>query len=85
MACLSRKRFRTNLTIRYWGECCIDDCQHEPSGMSLCDDTQTTHDNWCKFRYNIDMFCDLFWITKLTIEPLQRFPVLISRFKPTYP
>ncbi|KAL3986390.1 Kazal-type serine protease inhibitor domain family protein [Acanthocheilonema viteae] len=50
MACLSRKRFRTNLTIRYWGECCVDNCQHEQSGMTLCDDTQTTHHSWCKFR-----------------------------------
>ncbi|VDK83128.1 unnamed protein product [Litomosoides sigmodontis] len=51
MACLSRKRFQTNLTIRYWGECCVDDCQQqEQSGLSLCDNTQTTHDNWCKFR-----------------------------------
>uniref|UniRef100_A0A0R3RQN2 Kazal-like domain-containing protein n=1 Tax=Elaeophora elaphi TaxID=1147741 RepID=A0A0R3RQN2_9BILA len=49
-ACLSRKRFQTNLTIRYWGVCCAENCQHEQSGMSLCDDTQTTHKNWCKFR-----------------------------------
>lgn len=51
MACLSRKRFQTNLTIRYWGECCVDNCQQEQSGLSLCDNAQTTHDNWCKFRY----------------------------------
>ncbi|VDM91598.1 unnamed protein product [Onchocerca ochengi] len=50
MACLSRKRFRTNLTIRYWGECCSNNCQHETNKMSLCDDKQTTHDSWCKFR-----------------------------------
>ncbi|KAM3716461.1 Agrin [Dirofilaria immitis] len=50
MACLSWKRFRTNLTIQYWDECCVDNCQHEQSQMSICDNTQTTHDSWCKFR-----------------------------------
>ncbi|EFO15539.1 hypothetical protein LOAG_12970 [Loa loa] len=51
MACLSQKRFRTNLTIRYLGECCTDNCQYEQQSMiSICDNTQITHDNWCKFR-----------------------------------
>uniref|UniRef100_A0A1I8F0Q1 Kazal-like domain-containing protein n=3 Tax=Wuchereria bancrofti TaxID=6293 RepID=A0A1I8F0Q1_WUCBA len=50
MACLSQRRFQTNLTIQYWDECCIDDCQREQTQMPLCDNTQTTHENWCKFR-----------------------------------
>uniref|UniRef100_A0A915Q4Z9 Kazal-like domain-containing protein n=1 Tax=Setaria digitata TaxID=48799 RepID=A0A915Q4Z9_9BILA len=49
-ACLSRKRFRTNLTIRYWGECCVDNCHEEQVGTKLCDDAETTHESWCKFR-----------------------------------